>query len=187
MILIFFLQAADSIIGNLTKSSSWGAVLFFSVLHVLWKATNIFSILLVLGLGQKLLSCYKSMSSEILCKLSLLQGKQEYWVKSKQKSVVTIENGEPLQELVQLFETSRECFSIYNKLVGFIVLVSVLESSILCIVCIYDGIENEGKSQIWIYENMIRGMSYFLRLFLFGHVGQAMKDAVSLCAKLNLW
>ena len=84
---------------------------------------------------------------------------------------------------------SQECFRFYNKVAGFIALVSVAEASVLTLSHAYIVLTKNssltGKTEtgsngaIHVCHSVVTGASYLLRLVLITHVGQAIKDAVS--------
>ena len=150
---------------------------------ILWSISNVFSTVLLLGLGQKLIACYGGVAAEFLAGFG----------EDRAKTVLTTVRvasawGPSNLVLVDLFQEMQECFGLYNKVVGFILLVSVFESGIFSLVCIYVSI-NYWSDYIWFETGylLICGLIYGLRVVLIACTGQAVFDLVMTSPALARW
>ena len=134
-----------------------------TLLLLTWKATGAFSTALLVGLGDKLLACYDGFAAEFLDGFG-----------SGDRS------SDDTKDLASIFEEMKECFALYGKIVGFLALISVLESSILSPLSVYMAVYYAGVNNSYTTSEMlVAGVLYALRVVLIAGLGQAVGDSVS--------
>ena len=161
------LQLLDIAFGNAVDVIM--AMVHFTSL--IWKASNVFSTVLLIGLGQKLLACYDGVAAEFLTKFG--EARTTAWVTSAGGQTPT-----GPANLAQLFQETQQCFTLFNKVVGPILLVSVFESSILSVVSPYIGVYYS-TNWVWTVEVLLLGLCFALRVILIACMGQTVEDLVS--------
>ena len=119
--------------------SKWSPTAVVQITVGIWKASIVFSTVLLIRLGQKLLLCYGGVATEI---------------------TATIGGGGWSQEgTATALRETQGCFVLYNKMAGFIALVSVLESSVLCILSPYIGVYYwMEENRFWVCEMVLLGV-----------------------------
>ena len=143
------------------------------LLHAFWLPSMLFSVGLIGVAGEQLLEFYKMIVEE----LELVEG--------------TLKPAEE-EEARLRFKRLQECFDLYTKVVGYPVVVNLLECSIV-------GLAYAYKSFVWQqdvdmnqygyspWRNEIGTVGQLLGIFLIAHVGQSMKSDVTANLQLQCY
>jgi hypothetical protein len=173
----FLLQTTQmflQVILNATESGESRSAIFpASVTRVIWSlyplwlyASNIMSKALILLLGARLIRKYKICAFEF----------RRFYRSRDREGIADFQD---FLNCRSRFIKLEECFRLYGDLVGFLIAILILESTVIFLLGIFNTVDllnTAGWSELELANYSCRFLEQFLTFFQLVHLGQYMKD-----------